>query len=227
MFRELLEGPLKVFEEPQSQKKYCIGSDVAMGLADGDYSTAFVMDQDWNQVAALHEHIHPDLLGAKLYRLGMWYNKALVAIEENNHGLTTITRLKNDGYSNIYMRTVKDERAEMYTKKLGWSTNSKTKMLMLDEFVAAVRDGNLLIRDVDLLKEMITLSVEHGGDVNLNGKDRVVSACIAVQAYKQLITSKLGASYPKKAGIKWKENSLPSIKEASKLVERKRDGNFD
>jgi len=197
-FRRHPKGPFKFYQRPKYQKTYAIGADVAEGLETGDYSAAFVIDKQWNQVVSYHNHIAPDLFGLDLCRLGKRYNRALLAPEMNNHGHATLAKIKDLGYGNLYTRKVVSERAEKFTKKLGWITSKASKMRMLDDFSALYRDRALTINDPELLKEMLALTVEPDGSINLGGKDRVVSACIAIQAIKQAHGSAWEALYPEK-----------------------------
>ena len=178
-------GYVRIYEKPQSNKIFAIGSDIAEGLEGGDYSTAFVMDRNYNQVASMRVKMDTDHFADALMKLGRMYNTALIAWEINSHGHAVLSRLKDRGYPRLYAREEFDERADKKMKKLGWHTNVKTKQLMLDEFRAAVRDNAINIRDPELYKEMMTLVYEPDGNIILNSKDLVVSACIAIQALKQ------------------------------------------
>jgi hypothetical protein len=189
---ESSRGNFRIYKNASSDKRYAIGADVAEGLETGDFSTMTVLDKNFEQVASYHGHVHPDLFGAEMIKMGVLYNEAILAPEVNNHGLTTLTHIMNKHYKHIYMRQVLDERTNDYTAKAGWQTNFKTKILMLDEFVAAYRENLIKINDIELLQEMATLSLNPDGSVDLNGKDRVVSMCIAIQAVKQLPTQNLG-----------------------------------
>jgi len=179
------KGPVKMFHIPRPGKIYALGADIAEGLETGDYSTYNILDKDYRQVCTYHGHIAPDLFGKYLCIAGTKYNRALLAPEINNHGHATLAKIRDMEYGNIFTRLKREERTENLTKKLGWQTNTKTKMKMLDDFVAAYRDKLIKINDIDLLKEMLTLTVEPDGNVNLNGKDRVVAMCISLQAIKQ------------------------------------------
>ena len=190
------DGRLKIYHEPKDGL-YSIGADVAEGLEGGDYSTAFVLDKDLRQCAQWKGRIDPDEFGNLLCRLGEYYNNALLAVEKNNHGHATMAAIKNKNYTNVYSETIKEQHSEGYTKKIGWHTNAKTKMLMLDEFVGAVRDDSIELNDLELIKEMGRLNVEPNGDVVLNSMDLVVSACIALQAIKQVHGDNYSASRPK------------------------------
>lgn len=192
-FQESTRGSLYIFKEQVELGRYAIGADVAEGLEQGDYSTMTILDKNLEQVASYHAHIHPDLFGAEMVKAGELYNGALLAPEVNNHGLTTLTHITNKNYPLIYMREVLDERTNQFVKKVGWQTNVKTKNLMLDEFIAAYRERAVKINDIDLLREMATLTLEPDGSVNLNGKDRVVSMCVALQAIKQVHSAPVGA----------------------------------
>lgn len=185
-------GPYKIFKAPQEGKRYGIGGDVAEGLEDGDYSTQSVLNKSLEQVACYHDHTHPALFGAEMIHTGRYYNDALLAPEINNHGLTTLTCIADKNYPYLYMREVWDERTNALTKKAGWRTDVRTKPLMLDELIAAYNghgDYNecpVKVNDVATLREMLSLKYEPDGSVNLNGKDRVVGLCIALQAIKQV-----------------------------------------
>jgi hypothetical protein len=185
-------GMVKLFKKPDDGRKYANGADVAEGLETGDFSTQFILNKDLEQMASFHGHLHPDLFGAQMISMGKYYNSAVLAPEVNNHGLTTLTHITNKNYPFIFMRKVLDERTNEWTDKAGWQTNIKTKPIMLDELIAAFRDNLITINDIDLLREMLELAYEADGSVNLNGKDRVVSAAIALQAIKQVTEVSLG-----------------------------------
>jgi hypothetical protein len=192
-FVENPHGQYKLFKRPNNARKYAVGADVAEGIEGGDYSTMAVLSKDYEQVMSFFGHTHPDLFGAEMIKAGKYFNDALLAPEVNNHGLTTLTHITNACYPMLYTRQVMDERTQQYTAKAGWQTNVRTKTLMLDEFIACYRDKSLKINDVELLQEMLTLAVDADGSVNLNGKDRVVSMCIAIQALKQVNEASLSA----------------------------------
>lgn len=191
-------GRFCVYDRPQERMIYVLGADVAEGLETGDHSAICVLDNNFKEVASWHGHIAPDLFGKIIYHVGKHFNNALAAIEVNNHGLTTVNKVRDMEYPNIYARTVKEERHDKYTQKLGWHTNVKTKALLLDDFIAAYRDKSLTVRDVNLLKEMLSLTIEADGSVVLNGKDRVVAMCLAIQAMKQVCSEGVGVYEPDK-----------------------------
>ena len=58
-----------MWKEPKKGEFYCIGADVAEGLAHGDYSCGLVGDENFEVVAMWHGHTDPDLFGDELYKL--------------------------------------------------------------------------------------------------------------------------------------------------------------
>jgi hypothetical protein len=199
-FVEDYDGEIKVFSKPVPGKPYSIGSDVAEGLETGDGSTFSVFDKNMEQIASYYGKIAPDLLGKLLVQAGVYWNHGILVPEINNHGHATLAKIKDLQYHNVFSREVQEEHGVGITRKIGWQTNSKTKMKMLDDFVAAYRDDLINIKDVDLLREMMTLVVEPDGNVTLNGKDRVVAACLALQGLpKMVVPGQFKATVPGKA----------------------------
>lgn len=170
-------GNLEVWKRPQPNKQYFIGVDVSKGKADGDYSCAPVFDADKNLVAMWHGHIDPDALGAPvLINLGNWYNEALIAIEENNHGLTTINAIKQT-YSNLYKRTSHDKITDQEKQEIGWWTSNRTKPLIIDNLAKLIRERILGCKSERMIKECIKYVVGEDGDTNAaSGNDDTVMA---------------------------------------------------
>ncbi len=177
---------LTIFKVPVKGKKYVIGADIAEGLEQGDSSSAKILDEDLNEVGLFHGKIDPDRFGRVLVELAKIYNNALLVPEINNMGFSTLEAIKQMGYLRVYMRSVQDEIEESKeTAKLGWRTTSSNKQKMLNGLIAAYRDGEIKIIDINLLREMTMLTREENGNVSLNSRDRVVAACLALEGMKQ------------------------------------------
>jgi len=187
MFDSTNGGPLSVWQLPQGTCRYTIGADVAEGLARGDYSSAHVIDAKSGLVVAhWHGHVDPDKFGEDiLYSLGHFYNEALVLIESNNHGLTTLTSLIKAGYTNVYRQRRLNQRHPEVTESLGWRTTTLTKPLGLDELNANLRDGVLDLRCEYTLAELLTFVRHDNGSTGGSPMDdRVMSLMIANQGLK-------------------------------------------
>lgn len=180
------DSPLKVWDTPQLGEKYMIGVDVAEGLELGDYSVIDVTRlSDLKTVARWRGHTDPDLLGEEVCLLGWWYNTALVGVEVNNHGLTTLQRIRDKHYRNLYMREAGlEELFESPTSKMGWRTDLKTKPLMIDELSKALRDSDIIDYDITFIRECMTYVRDDKGRTNAQEgqhDDTVIAKAIGLQ----------------------------------------------
>lgn len=178
-------GQIYIRELPKDRMQYAVGADVAEGLKEGDDSAFSVMSKDMRQVAWYCGKIDPDNFGRLLVAIAKFYNGAILAPEQNNHGHATLLSIKNAGYYKVYKREVLEELGSDIQEKVGWLTTAKTKMLMMDDLVAAHRDNSISIGDEATLREMIGISIEDDGNIKLNGKDKTVAIAISLQALKQ------------------------------------------
>jgi hypothetical protein len=184
-FEEINKGPVVLFKKPVIGEAYAIGADVAEGLEGGDYSTAAVLNKNFEQVAIYYGHIDPDRFGHLLVNLAKYYNGAILAPEQNNHGHAVLASIKNQNYYKVFKREVQEELGQERLDKVGWLTTAKSKMKMIDDLKASFRDDSLRINCADTLREMMTLTIEDDGDIVMNSKDRVVALAIAIQAIRQ------------------------------------------
>lgn len=186
---KIMEGaPLKVWFQPQDGHEYVIGADVAEGIAE-DFSCATVMDRNSHQtVARFRGDMEPSDFGEYLALLGRWYNHALIGAEINNHGLTTVQRLRDVGYDNIYRREMGiDERYEEYTSKLGWRTDVRTKPLMIDGLSEAISLKQITDYDKIFIRECMTYVRDNRGRTNAQEgqhDDTVISTAICLQLFE-------------------------------------------
>lgn len=166
-FFEDPQGYISIWKQPEPDKFYCIGADVAEGLAQGDYSCAVVGDADTFDIIAMwHGHIDPDLFGIELIKLGKFYNEAYLGVENNNHGLTTLTTIKREEYWNIFFSKSYDRISDTITQKIGWSTTSRTKPLMIDKLAEFVREMYIGIYSSLIISEMFTYVIDDKGHTN-------------------------------------------------------------
>ena len=180
-------GPLSIWALPQAGARYVVGADVAEGLARGDYSAAHVIDAKSGLVVAhWHGHVDPDKFGEEvLYSLGFFYNEALIGVESNNHGLTTLTSLNKANYINIYRQRQLNIRNAEPTEKLGWRTTTLSKPLAIDELNANLRDGALELKCEYTIAELKTFVRDDNGSTHGSPHDdRVMSLAIANQMLK-------------------------------------------
>ena len=157
-------GELQTYLKHDAGEQYVIGADVAMGVRNGDYSVAQVLDSKKRQVATWRGQVHPDHFAEVLYALGEYYNEAFICVENNSHGILTCTRLGKDlAYPNFYTEVQVDKITDRETIKLGFSTTAKTKPLIIDQLRASMREKELELNDKTTIREMMTYIVTESG----------------------------------------------------------------
>lgn len=184
--RPAKEGELFLWAQPSRDGVYCIGADVSEGLEHGDFSSAHVIDAKTGVVVAhWHAHIDPDLFAQVLAELGWRFGNALVGVESNNHGLTTLKALQRYGYKNIFRQRRLAQRTSDATEILGWRTTAQSKPLAIDELHASLRDGGLGLKCERTIAELRTFVRDPNGRTHGSPfDDRVMSLAIANQMLK-------------------------------------------
>jgi len=180
-----------IYKPPTKDGLYIFGIDVSEGVDGGAESAAVVWDRKTGEeVAMYHGYIPPDRYADVLDRKGRWYNNALMVVEINNHGLTTVTGLKKKLYPSLYFRPSKfDNVAEKVTTKIGWKTTAVTRPLLIDDFGQAVRDENLKIHSKALLDQMMVFIYNDNGEMEAQSgymDDIIFAAGIGFQGFKVL-----------------------------------------
>lgn len=180
--------PLKIWDMPERNEEYVIGADVAEGLAGGDFSVADVIrKKDMKTVARFRGKPDPDQFGTILERLGRFYNYALIGVEINNHGLTTVQRLRNMFYRNLYRREKGyDEIFEEMTSRFGWKTDLRTKPMAIDYLAEAIREGYVIDEDIVFVEEAYSYVMDDRGRTNAEEgahDDTIMAKAIALQMW--------------------------------------------
>jgi hypothetical protein len=153
------EDDLIMYQQPKPDRTYVAGADVAEGVTGGDYSVMTIFDRKTGEeVAMWRGYMTADRFGAFLNKVGRIYNNALMVVEINNHGLTTVTALKNLMYPQIYFRPVikMDTVAMRFSDRMGWKTTKVTRPIMIDDLRESLADGSLILHSEKTLDEMLT-----------------------------------------------------------------------
>ena len=153
-FTESASGEVRIYKHPQAGKPYVIGGDTA---GEGsDYFAACVLDNTTGeQVAVLHHRYDEDVYAKQAYALGVYYNNALIAIENNYSTYPTMT-LERLNYPKLYVRESVDTYTHRLKKSYGFMTTTATRPVILAGLVEVARDDLSLIVDNATLGEMLT-----------------------------------------------------------------------
>tara|TARA_Y100001951_G_C11280815_1_gene265215 strand:- start:849 stop:1535 length:687 start_codon:yes stop_codon:yes gene_type:complete len=177
---------LEVWCVPDAQHAYVLGVDTAEGLGHGDYSCIQALDVNTGeQVAVWHGHIPPDELAEEILSMGLWYRDALCCVESNNHGLTTLTVLRQLGYPNLFRKRTLNKTTNKITQEFGWRTTRTSKPLLIDDLSTALRTDELTIFDESTVAELRTfVRNERGAMAGSPFDDRVIALALANEMRK-------------------------------------------
>lgn len=154
----LIQGNWIYYGDFQVGHRYIMGCDVSEGVK-RHYSTIVIIDMDYIYTLEGHKiqkpkvvavyasnEIAPDLLAYEIKNGGMRYGNCMAGVERNNHGFTTLSKLKE-----IYFNIYQDQN-----DKLGWHTNAASKPKMMHDIRSAIHQGLIEIPDVSLRQEIIS-----------------------------------------------------------------------
>ena len=162
-------GPVTIWKQPEELVPYVLGGDTA---GEGsDFFSAYVID---NTDAAMCARIwmQRDEAGytEQVFCLGQYYNKALIGLEVNFSTYPTAT-LAAMGYPKLYVRQTEDSYNHEVRHSFGFRTDRVTRPALVSELRAIVHEHPELIRDADLVREMLVfVTDEHGKPAAMPGE---------------------------------------------------------
>lgn len=138
-----------IWEYPIPGKTYVISADVARGDS-RDFSTFHVIDEDCVVVAEYMGKTPPERLATLLSEWGDRYNKAMLIPENNTFGYFVNSKLKADGYKNLYYRNCRSADPRNYVpaeqELPGFLTDTKTRVQILTKLEELLRNDQLVIK---------------------------------------------------------------------------------
>jgi len=181
------EGELSVWIPPQHEQSYVIGADVALG-ANQDYSVATVFNVK-RELCAMYRvnTMDPGTLGDILFYLGRYYNNALLAVESNSIGNTTLDRLMQMSYLNLYYETKVAAMRTEDTTKLGFRTTTASKPRIIGYLKRLIEDLDISLPSHIIIQELKDyVSTDTGKTEALQGchDDTIMSIAIAMEALR-------------------------------------------
>jgi hypothetical protein len=160
--RRGVDSNLWIWEQPDYSKSYMVVADVARGDAT-DYSACHVIElEECIQVAEYKGKLSPKEYGNVLVGLASEYNDALLVVENANIGWSTIEQIQERQYKNLYHSAKSNtETVESYMQKYerdrlvpGFTTNLKTRPLIIAKMMEYLRERSVIIQSKRLLQEL-------------------------------------------------------------------------
>jgi hypothetical protein len=164
--------------DPLEDYRFAVGSDIAEGLEQGDYSSMDVLDRKtMKYVIKFHGHIEPDLLAVEQHKLQLFLdNKVYFCTEVNNHGLTVVVhayklRVKQY-YRQNYQKGYEVDSMQLGFKTTGSVSGTGTKPMLIDRLTEAIREEGFVDEDAEFWKEAMTFVKNAKGQMQAQGKDK-------------------------------------------------------
>ena len=197
-------GEFTIIKTRNQRSQYAICADVGEGLPDSDNSVAKVFDRETlDQVAEWCGKCEPSTLGDILCNLGRTYNNAILIIERNNHGLSTIdTVIKYNQYPDdlvFEFNSIKKEHIDddftNPSKRFGWLTTSTTRPLIINNLAKMIANRSILAFLYADVEELFRFMIINGKAQAEAGcyDDRVL--CLAI-SYYLLTNDAFEVAYP-------------------------------
>jgi hypothetical protein len=182
---KMMGNSLWMWKEPEQGHKYIMGVDVSRGDSE-DFSSIQIIDFDEReQVFEYVGKIPPDALAEIAYKWGLMYNAFCVVDITGGMGITTVRKMQELGYKNLYIDGVDSTNIWSYNPKNqdkipGINFNNK-RVQIIAAFEEYVRH-KFKIRSVRLYNEMNTFVYVNGRPDHQKGQhdDLIMGISMAI-----------------------------------------------
>lgn len=189
------------WQQPVEGRRYVIGVDCSEGIPGCDYGVVAVLDKETGeQVAMVKGHFRPPVLAAHTVRMSADYNQALAGVERQNHGHAVLQEIVRLGHAKPHYqggwlyyyskpsdmwRPMEDQERR---RREGWSTDDKTRPVLIEDLATGVEDGTMEVRSRSFLEECVTFRKQSNGKYAADSgahDDEVIAWGIALQMRKE------------------------------------------
>lgn len=150
----------RVWARPKAGRHYVIGVDTAEGLEGGDYSVMSIFDRTnglmVEEVARYRGKCDPEELGELAVQYGYIYNVAFLVPERAGPGAATCLKIARLDYPMVFhgrdieMQGNRDS-PERFT--VGFQMHNQRRNILVGMGQSAVKDGNIILKDLDAIME--------------------------------------------------------------------------
>lgn len=192
LFEPHKAGEVQLWADPMPGVEYVIGADVGGTTPRSDPHDAYVFNKhSLELVAALHGKWEEDAYANLLFNLGLYFNSALLVVE-NNHSPVVANTIFKLAYPNLYCYFVEARHGAVEGKVPGWNTNKRTRPQMSEVIRRLCRTKAAFIYDPEFWKQMPTFvwvpfatatNPEMQGEyraLGANKDDKIIAASIAL-----------------------------------------------
>lgn len=194
LLKDYYNKSFKIYELPRSGDRYVIGADISQGVGK-DYHVAVVYHLKTGKEVAIFRNnkLRPDQMADVINALGRYYNKALISVELASGGHATIERLY---YTLKYRNMTRYQSYDDFGKgitQIGYSTNSKTKGIVINTLREMFEKGLIQVNSKELLEEMTVFQCIDGKYGAMAGKhdDIIMATAICCETIKSPIFYKM------------------------------------
>jgi len=190
-FQTNSEGALTLFRNVNPMADYMIGGDPTHTTT-GDYACMQILNRHTlEQVAVWRAKCTPGTFADEMYKVGMYFNRALLVPEITGPGYMTVGQLNGRNYPNIYQKArpeITRQSGKVGTPTYGWETTSRTKPLAVGWGIRHVVEKDLILHDKPTFLEMKDFqTLENGSygsppDKKDAHDDTVMALCIVLAA---------------------------------------------
>lgn len=148
---------VSIMELPKSYITYVLSADTSEGLSKGDESCGIVRDRyTRNPVAFVSGLYPPEDFAKKIFLLGKFYNDAINAPENNNHGYSVCRDLELMGANLYYTKREETPEGVVPTRKRGFTTSPANRNVILDQMEEEIRKNVVELRHPKLIDQCKT-----------------------------------------------------------------------
>lgn len=147
---EVWEAPQQEYVDDDGKRhpagQYVISCDPMSGEENegvlANHAIQVINHRTLQQAAQYESQADPDQVALELLMAALHYNGALIVVEvTGGWGTSIVQRLARDyRYARMYERDVAERRTAKRQERLGWSTDVKTKPLLIDRLTELLRD---------------------------------------------------------------------------------------
>lgn len=170
-----VNGVYYIWEKPEEgfDNGYIIGADTSEGLEQHDYDYAEVLKrfgEKPKKVCKIHAHLKMHEYAEELAKLAIFYQRAYINVERNNHGHGVLAHLVKF-YNRLFHKAVFTKGYAEITDKIGHDTTGQSKPVIIGTLGKAISQGEFIDKDEIFWKETLTF-VDDDGKMEAQGKSR-------------------------------------------------------